>query len=55
LKWPAKRRIVGRYQVVTVNDLSGTDVSSVNVDLAGTLGGATGAGQADRVVVNERR
>jgi hypothetical protein len=37
---------------VTVNDLSGTDVSSVNVDLADTLGGATGDGQTDRVVVN---
>jgi hypothetical protein len=38
--------------VVTVNDLTGTDVNDVNVDLAGTLGGATGDGQADRVVVN---
>src|SRR5438874_11855714 len=38
--------------IVTVNDLTGTDVNDVNVDLAGTLGGATGDGQADRVVVN---
>jgi len=43
---------LGGADLVTVNDLSGTDVSSVNVDLAGTLGGPTGDGQADRVVVN---
>jgi len=43
---------LGGADVVTVNDLSGTDVNDVNVDLAGTLGGATGDGQADRVVVN---
>ncbi len=43
---------LGGADVVTVNDLSGTDVSAVNVDLAGTLGGATGDGLADRVVVN---
>jgi Ca2+-binding RTX toxin-like protein len=38
--------------LVTVNDLTGTDVSSVNVDLAGALGGDTGDGQSDRIVVN---
>jgi hypothetical protein len=43
---------LGGSDLVTVNDLSGTDVGSVNVDLAGTLGGATGDGQPDRVVVN---
>ena len=43
---------LGGADVVTVNDLSGTDVSAVNVDLAGALGGATGDGAADRVVVN---
>jgi Ca2+-binding RTX toxin-like protein len=43
---------LGGADLVTVNDLSGTDVTSVNVDLAGTLGGATGDGQPDRVVVN---
>ena len=43
---------LGGTDVVTVNDLTGTDVSSVNVDLAGTLGGAAGDGQPDRVVVN---
>ena len=43
---------LGGADLVTVNDLSGTDVSKVNVDLAGALGGATGDGAADRVVVN---
>jgi len=43
---------LGGADLVTVNDLSGTDVRSVNVDLAGSLGGATGDGQPDRVVVN---
>ncbi len=43
---------LGGADLVTVNDLTGTDVFSVNVDLAGTLGGATGDGQPDRVVVN---
>jgi Ca2+-binding RTX toxin-like protein len=43
---------LGGADLVTVNDLSGTDVSAVNIDLAGTLGGATGDGLADRVVVN---
>jgi Ca2+-binding RTX toxin-like protein len=43
---------IGGADLVTVNDLSGTGVSAVNVDLAGTLGGASGDGQPDRVVVN---
>jgi RTX calcium-binding nonapeptide repeat (4 copies) len=43
---------LGGADLTTVNDLSGTDVSEVNVDLAATLGGATGDGQIDRVVVN---
>jgi len=43
---------LGGADLVTVNDLSGTDVRAVTVDLAGTFGGATGDGQADRVVVN---
>jgi Ca2+-binding RTX toxin-like protein len=43
---------LGGADVVTVNDLSATDVTDVRVDLAGTLGGDTGDGQADRVVVN---
>jgi Ca2+-binding RTX toxin-like protein len=43
---------LGGADVVTVNDLSGTDVIGVQVDLAGTLGGAAGDGQSDRVIVN---
>jgi hypothetical protein len=43
---------LGGADLVTVNDLGGTDVTGVRVDLAGSLGGATGDGQADRVVVN---
>jgi Ca2+-binding RTX toxin-like protein len=43
---------LGGADLVTVNDLSGTDVSNVSVDLAGVLGGTTGDGAADRVVLN---
>src|SRR6476469_7369756 len=43
---------LGGADTVTVNDLTGTDVKSVNLDLAGTLGGTTGDGQTDHVVVN---
>jgi predicted lipoprotein with Yx(FWY)xxD motif/Ca2+-binding RTX toxin-like protein len=43
---------LGGADLVTVNDLRGTDVSSVNVDLAGALGGSAGDGAADQVVVN---
>ncbi len=43
---------LGGADTVTVNDLTGTDVSKVNIDLAGALGGATGDGKADRVIVN---
>jgi Ca2+-binding RTX toxin-like protein len=37
---------------VTVNDLTGTDVTRTNLDLAGTLGGSAGDGALDNVVVN---
>jgi Ca2+-binding RTX toxin-like protein len=43
---------LGGADLVTVDDLTGTDVSSVNIDLAGSLGGTAGDGQADHVVVN---
>jgi Ca2+-binding RTX toxin-like protein len=42
---------LGGPDSVTVNDLSGTDIKNVNLDLAGALGGTTGDGQADRVTV----
>ena len=43
---------LGGSDSVAVQDLTGTGVSSVNVDLAGTLGGTAGDGQADRVAVD---
>ena len=43
---------LGGADNITVNDLTGTAVTQVNVDLAGTLGGTTGDGQADAVIVN---
>jgi Ca2+-binding RTX toxin-like protein len=42
---------LGGADSVRVNDLKGTDVREVNIDLAAALGGATGDGQADRVTV----
>jgi Ca2+-binding RTX toxin-like protein len=43
---------LGGVDVTTINDLTATDVSRVNVELAGALGSATGDGKADRVIVN---
>jgi Ca2+-binding RTX toxin-like protein len=43
---------LGNTDRVTVNDLSGTDMSEVNINLAGTIGGTAGDGQADVVIVN---
>jgi Ca2+-binding RTX toxin-like protein len=43
---------LGGADAVTVSDLTGTGVTSVDLDLAGALGGTTGDGQTDRVVVN---
>jgi hypothetical protein len=43
---------LGGADNVTVNDLTGTDVTSVDLDLAGALGGTTGDGQTDRITVN---
>jgi len=45
-------RALGGADTVTVNDLTGTDVTDVSVDLAGTPNGATGDGAIDRVIVN---
>jgi Ca2+-binding RTX toxin-like protein len=41
---------LGGADTVVVNDLSGTDVVEVNVDLASTLGGTAGDAQPDTVV-----
>lgn len=43
---------LGGTDTATINDLRGTDVRYVSVDLSGALGAATGDGQADAVVVN---
>ena len=43
---------LGNTDTVTINDLSGTDLVQANVDLAGAIGGTTGDGQADVVIVN---
>jgi Ca2+-binding RTX toxin-like protein len=36
----------------TVNDLAGTDLTSVSIDLAGTLGGSIGDAATDTIIVN---
>ena len=43
-------KALGGADTVTVNDLSGTDVTSINVDLSASTGGGDGA--ADNVIVN---
>src|SRR5205823_5357520 len=42
----------GGADLITVNDLTGTDVTQVNLDLAGTPGSGVGDGAADTVIVN---
>jgi Ca2+-binding RTX toxin-like protein len=43
---------LGGADVVSVNDLSATDLVEANVDLAGVLGGDTGDAQPDAITVN---
>ena len=43
---------LGGADTITVNDLTGTDVTQVNLDLAYPAGGGTGDGAADTVIVN---
>jgi Ca2+-binding RTX toxin-like protein len=43
---------LGGTDSVTVNDLTGTDLTQVAIHLAGTIGGTTGDGSADTVTVN---
>ncbi|HEY2413146.1 MAG TPA: calcium-binding protein [Pirellulaceae bacterium] len=43
---------LGGADAITVNDLSGTDVVQVNLDLAATAGSGTGDGQIDAVIIN---
>jgi Ca2+-binding RTX toxin-like protein len=44
---------LGQADTITVNDLTGTDVTRVDVDLAGVVGGTTGDAQPDTVIVND--
>ena len=44
-------RALGGTDTVTVNDVAGTDLERVDVDLAAALGGSAGDGQADTVTV----
>src|SRR5262245_10396578 len=43
---------LGGADSVTVNDLTGTDVTQVAIHLSGTLGGTTGDGAVDQTTVN---
>jgi Ca2+-binding RTX toxin-like protein len=43
---------LGGTDNVVVNDLTGTDVTTVNIDLAGAIGGTSGDGQVDTVTLN---
>jgi Ca2+-binding RTX toxin-like protein len=43
---------LGGADTITVNDLTGTGVTQVAVDLAATAGGTVGDGQPDTVIVN---
>ena len=43
---------LGNTDMVVVNDLSGTDLTSFDVDLAGVLNGTSGDAAADVVIVN---
>src|SRR5207248_2399655 len=43
---------LGGADQLTVNNLAGTDLTEVKTDLAGSLGGTTGDGSADQVIVN---
>jgi len=43
---------LGGTDTITVNDLGGTDASQVAINLASTIGGASGDGAADTVIAN---
>jgi Ca2+-binding RTX toxin-like protein len=43
---------LGSADAVTVNDLAGTDLAQVNIELAGTIVGTTGDSAADSITVN---
>jgi Ca2+-binding RTX toxin-like protein len=43
---------LGGADTITVNDMSGTDVTEVKINLASTIGGSTGDGQIDTIIIN---
>ena len=43
---------LGGADNITIRDLSGTDVTKVAVNLAATIGGTVGDGQADTIIIN---
>jgi hypothetical protein len=43
---------LGGTDTITVSDLSGTDVTEVSINLAGTLSGTASDGQVDNVLTN---
>jgi Ca2+-binding RTX toxin-like protein len=43
---------LGGTDAILVNDLAGTDLLAMNINLAGVLGGVTGDGAGDNVLVN---
>jgi Ca2+-binding RTX toxin-like protein len=45
-------RALGGADTAVVNDLTGTDVTKANIDLAGVLGGGAGDAAADTITVN---
>ena len=47
-----KINALGGVDTIKVNDLTGTDVTDVAIDLAGTIGGTAGDNQADTVITN---
>ncbi len=47
-------RALGGNDVLTIGDLSGTDLKQIDVDLAGTFGGSAGDATADTILVTGR-
>jgi Ca2+-binding RTX toxin-like protein len=45
-------RPLGGQDAAVINDLTGTDVTKVDIDLAAAIGGGTGDGAADTITVN---
>jgi Ca2+-binding RTX toxin-like protein len=43
---------LGSTDTATINDLTGTDLTEINIDQAGTIGGTAGDAAADVVIVN---